>query len=120
MVDATFRFKCPACRRGSLFTGVYEVADTCETCHVRFERDEGSWTGAVVIGYTIAAVVALAAGFAMFRTWGLFRGFEFAVAGAACVGALAAYRSAKSWWVWLLWVTGQVLTDDSYETERLE
>ena len=120
MLDAAFRFRCPSCGRGGLFAGLYAVADTCPACEVRFERDEGSWTGSVVLGYAIAAVVALATGVAMFRTWGLFRGFEIAVAGAACVGALAGYRSAKGWWVWLLWVTGQVVTDESFDRERTE
>lgn len=119
MVAATLRFRCPNCREGRLFAGVYQVADTCSACSVRFERDEGSWTGPVVLGYAIAAGVALIVGILLFRTWGLFRGFEVAVAGAACVGALAGYRSAKGWWVWLLWATGQVVTDETFEREKV-
>lgn len=119
MVAATLGFRCPSCREGVLFAGVYRIAETCSVCRVRFERDEGSWTGPVVLGYAIAAFVALIVGILLYRSWGLFRGFEVVVAGAACVGALAGYRSAKGWWVWLLWVTGQVVTDETFELERV-
>ena len=117
MVSATFLFRCPNCRRGKLFVGMYRVAGVCSECGVRFERDEGSWTGPVVIGYAIAALTAAIVGVLLFRTRGLFRGFEAVVAAAACVGALAGYRSAKGWWVWLLWITGQVVTDEQFEME---
>lgn len=119
MLASTLRFVCPNCRRGRMFTGWYRVADLCPACGVRFERDEGSWTGSVVLGYAIAELTGLVVGILLFRVWGLFRGFEAAVAAAACVGALAGYRSAKAWWVWLLWMTDQVVTDETFEKEKM-
>ena len=54
------RRKCPRCGGGRLFRSWFRMLDTCPTCGLRFEREEGFFLGAYVINYGIgSAIVAL-------------------------------------------------------------
>lgn len=111
LLRTALRLRCPACGQGRLFARAFEVRERCETCGVRFERDSGSFTGPVVLGYTAGALVAAVAGLALWARFGLFPGIEWAVAGIACAAVLALYRPLKAAWIWLLWATGLVFRD---------
>lgn len=103
--------RCPACRRGSAFRGLYAVAEFCPVCGVRFERDPGSWLGAAVIAYTIAiVVVAVVGGLAIGRR-GLFVGLEWWLVGTALTTVLLVYRPVKGWWLWVMWAAGWIHRD---------
>lgn len=54
--------RCPNCGVGKLYRSFMTVADTCEHCHVRYERWEGSWTIPTVMGYATGAVFAVVGG----------------------------------------------------------
>ena len=47
--------KCPMCGEGDAFTGPLAMKDRCDACGVVFTRDEGFWTGAVVLPYILAS-----------------------------------------------------------------
>ena len=56
------KLRCPACGEGKLYTGWFDMHETCPSCGARIMRWEGSWTGPTVMGYTTGALVATAAG----------------------------------------------------------
>lgn len=47
------RQQCPRCHRGRLFTGLFHMRSECEECRLRFEREEGYWTGAMLINWLL-------------------------------------------------------------------
>jgi len=112
MLRTTFRFRCPACGDGRLFEGLYRVRATCPACGVRFERNPGTWTGPVVIGYAVGALAALLSGFLLWWAFGVFTGLRPLMLLAGFATALLAYRPIKAWWIWLLWSTGLVFRDE--------
>jgi uncharacterized protein (DUF983 family) len=56
------RLRCPRCGGGAIFAGFGTTKDTCPTCGLRFERQEGFWVGAVAVN-TVATIVVFAAVF---------------------------------------------------------
>lgn len=49
--------RCPHCRRASIFSGVWQMNDTCPHCHIRFEREQGYFTMAIFVAYLIGFVL---------------------------------------------------------------
>lgn len=41
--------KCPRCGAGRIFAGFFRLKDNCPTCGYAFEREEGYWTGAMIV-----------------------------------------------------------------------
>jgi uncharacterized protein (DUF983 family) len=103
--------RCPACREGAAFRGVYALKAQCPSCGVRFERDTGSWLGAAVIAYAFAILVVVVLGIVLVRRAGLFVGIEWWLVGAALATVLLVYRPVKGWWLWCMWAAGWVHRD---------
>ncbi len=92
--------RCPWCGKATLVRGLLQVHDRCRVCGLPFEHDEGFFLGALVINYTVTAllgiipaIVAVAAG-----TWGV----PFAIGFAAVASVLFPilfYWHAKSLWL---------------------
>ena len=40
-----------------MFTGLFGMRPACEVCHLRFEREEGYWTGAMLINWLLVCSV---------------------------------------------------------------
>jgi len=58
--------RCARCGSGHLFHGWFKMAEACPRCGLKFEREEGYWTGAIAINtiivggiFAIVFVVAL-------------------------------------------------------------
>ncbi|MGI8773451.1 MAG: DUF983 domain-containing protein [Actinomycetota bacterium] len=49
MLARGLRKRCPHCGRGKAFDGFFTMKDRCDVCSYRFEREEGYWTGAMII-----------------------------------------------------------------------
>src|SRR5436190_21346581 len=49
--------RCPRCFSGKVFRGLWTMNETCPVCGLRFEREEGYFTGAMYISYTISLVM---------------------------------------------------------------
>lgn len=49
--------RCPACRRGRIFRNLFTMHASCPNCGVVFEREEGDFVGAMVVAYSITAVL---------------------------------------------------------------
>lgn len=44
-----FRRKCPRCGQGKAFESYFRLRDNCPVCGYSFYREEGYWTGAMII-----------------------------------------------------------------------
>ena len=54
--------RCPACGRGSLFTGYFSMAAACPACGLDIRREQGYYVGAMYINYGVTAVIELSVG----------------------------------------------------------
>ena len=118
MTRATLAGRCPNCGDASMFRNLYALHPTCPSCGVRFERDTGSWLGALVMTYGAAILVLVGLSIWMIPRWGLFEGFGLTLAGAAVLTVLVFYRPAKGWWIWWMWAAGFVYRDDDRSADR--
>lgn len=118
MVRTTLTGRCPACGRASAFAGPYRLRATCPACGVRFERDEGSFLGALAVGYGFAILVLLAYALIVIPRFGLSDGVVVGLVVVAVVSVLVVYRPAKSWWLWWMWAAGFVHRDDAPPAQR--
>ncbi len=111
MLRATFRGRCPDCGKGRMFGGAIKLNEVCELCHVRFERDSGSWLGPTTLAYVVAIAAEVGLFGLLVWKWGLFPGLEYALIAGAVVSVAATYRFLKGWWIWLLWTSELVYAD---------
>lgn len=118
MLRATFLGRCPNCGEGRMFASLYGLHETCPVCGVRFERDTGSWLGALVMAYVVTILVLIAASIFLISRYGLFEGFGLTLAGTAIATVLLIYRPAKGWWTWWMWAAGFVYRDDDRSESR--
>lgn len=51
------RRRCPRCGGGGIFRRWLQMAETCPTCGLRFERTEGYWTGSMALNLVVTEVV---------------------------------------------------------------
>jgi uncharacterized protein (DUF983 family) len=58
--------RCPRCGAGKLFHHWFSMVPTCPRCGMKFEREEGYWTGAIAINtiivgglFTVVLVVSM-------------------------------------------------------------
>ena len=106
MLRTTLAGCCPACHEGPLFRGPFALRPACPHCGLPFEGASGEWLGPTVLAYGVGAVAALIAGILLVRRFGFFPGLTVLLVVIASIGALASFRFAKAWWVWLSWRTG--------------
>lgn len=106
--------RCPNCGLGRLFLGVYRVRETCEGCGVRFERDSGSWLGAMVVAYALAVFAVIVVAAITIVRWGLYQRLELVLVGTGVLTILLVYRPVKGFWVWSMWAAGLVVRDDEF------
>lgn len=59
------RLKCPACGNGRIYRSLTVMNPACPACGVVFEREEGDFVGAVVVAYSVTAVVVAAGVYAV-------------------------------------------------------
>lgn len=120
MMHTTLTGACPACHQAQAFEGPYRIRPVCTNCGVRFERDEGSFLGALAVAYGLTVLLVAAVATMLVVRWGLFEGLAFVLIGVGVVGVPLLYRSAKAWWLWWLWAAGFVLRDDDVAVKRRE
>ena len=54
-----FGNRCPSCGEGAVFSGLYQMNETCPACQYRFEREDGYFLGAMVISYFVGGFSAV-------------------------------------------------------------
>ncbi len=59
MIMALLRQKCPVCRKGDVFRGIYAMNENCPSCGLKFERESGYFLGALVIAYVMGVATVI-------------------------------------------------------------
>jgi uncharacterized protein (DUF983 family) len=54
---AMLRQRCPRCREGKIFRGMFAMNDPCPVCGLVFEREPGYFFGAMYFSYFLSAAV---------------------------------------------------------------
>lgn len=57
VVMGILRQRCPRCREGRMFKGVFTMNDPCLVCGLPFEREPGYYFGAMYFSYLLAVVI---------------------------------------------------------------
>ena len=112
MLQTTLLNRCPACGQGSIFRSWVQLHPTCPHCDARFERDPGSFLGAMAVAYGVAVLANALLGIWLFRQNFDTVTITVSVSLAAALTVLIIYRPVKAWWTWLLWRVGEVTRDD--------
>src|SRR5947209_7141285 len=59
-LGAILRQRCPRCRQGRIFQGLFTMNDPCPRCGLLYEREEGYFLGAMYISYGVSSVILAA------------------------------------------------------------
>ncbi len=57
MLGRGARLRCPRCGGGGLFERWFRMLPRCPTCGLEFEREEGYWTGAVMVNLAVTEAI---------------------------------------------------------------
>lgn len=96
--------RCPRCHKGRMAQGLLGVRDRCPHCSAEFEPEEGDFIGAMLVAYSVTAVL-IAIGIylvAVFTDLSARSQFMlWAVAGSLFL--VLTYRNMKGAWVGILY-----------------
>lgn len=56
---AFLALRCPHCLRGKIFSGLWQMRETCDVCHIQFEREQGYFMNAIFFGYILGFLAIL-------------------------------------------------------------
>jgi uncharacterized protein (DUF983 family) len=59
MLSSGLRLKCPRCGTGSLYEKPFRMRVDCNYCHLKFEREQGYFVGAIYINYAATVLIAV-------------------------------------------------------------
>ncbi|HVF53943.1 MAG TPA: DUF983 domain-containing protein [Actinomycetota bacterium] len=54
LIGRGLRKRCPRCGDGKVFEGWFTMRDACPRCGYNFSREEGYWTGAMIVNIAVA------------------------------------------------------------------
>jgi uncharacterized protein (DUF983 family) len=54
LIGRALRRVCPVCGRGRVFASWFRMVERCAVCGYRFTREEGYWTGALIVNMAVA------------------------------------------------------------------
>lgn len=94
------RLRCPRCGAPGIFQGFWTLRRFCRVCHLRFEREQGYFIGAIYINYFATVAIAIAGYFILdywlqpalstqLVLWGV----------VAVLFPIAFFRTSKSMWL---------------------
>jgi uncharacterized protein (DUF983 family) len=56
---ALLLLRCPRCRLGRIFDGIFSMKRSCSVCDLKFRTEEGFWLGAMYFGYGLAVLIVV-------------------------------------------------------------
>ncbi len=100
---AIVRQRCPRCRKGRIFRGVFAMNDPCPDCGLLFQRDEGYFVGAMYISYGTSVAIVTPLFFAASALLPDWEGYLVALLVAALYLPLTplVFRSSRVLWIYL-------------------
>jgi uncharacterized protein (DUF983 family) len=110
-----FWLRCPNCEQGHLSDNFFSMRESCEVCHVRFERKSGESAGASVIWISVLPIIGMLIYFGIDIAYPKIPLILSAVVPLAFVliaGALF-YRNARGIWIAISYLTGGVYKDET-------
>lgn len=97
------RLVCPACRRGRMYRNLQDLNERCPECGVVFERQDGEFLGAMVVAYTVLALVVIGGYFLVQAVADLSATAHIVIWSAVSLLLLVFfYRNMKGIWIGLL------------------
>ncbi len=57
VIWAILRQRCPRCRKGQMFRGRFAMNDPCPVCGLLFQREEGTFLGAMYASYILGSAL---------------------------------------------------------------
>ena len=100
--------RCPNCGEGKVLRSYFHMNQQCSSCHSVFWKNEGEWTGPMLIDFIFALAASL-------YTWAALVYFDCSLATQITVtGAIAALGGilvmpwSRSLWTMFLFVTGEM------------
>jgi len=100
IVSRGLRNRCPNCGGRRLFKEgtLFELNGECPDCHLKFEKDEGFFLGAMALNYGVTVVVFLVpVVLAWYAGWIGGRQAVGLAIGLALLMPVVLYRSSRSW-----------------------
>lgn len=101
MIRRALRLRCPVCGTGGIWRAFGQLVERCPGCDYVFEREEGYWTGGLIVNLAVAMVVfffVLVGGFV--RYGGVLPSWLAVLAGALMVLLpIACYPWSKTLWM---------------------
>ena len=93
--------RCPRCREGRPFRGLFGMEPECGVCGTKFEREPGYWLGALYFSYGLALALVLPV-----TAWMMHQGVPsftivLATLGQAALWSPLTYRYARLLWMYL-------------------
>lgn len=99
------RLTCPACGQGRIYRSLQQMNPECPHCGVRFEREEGDFLGAMVIAYSITAMLVAAGVFILLLLTDMSATAHIILwSTAATLFLVTTYRNMKGIWIGILHV----------------
>ncbi len=71
MIRRALRLRCPLCGTGGIWRSFGQLVERCPGCDYEFEREEGYWTGGLIVNLAVALLaffLVLVGGFVRFGT----------------------------------------------------
>ena len=65
LLSRGIRLRCPRCGAPTLFRGAFSMYPDCVNCHLRFEREQGYFVGAIYINYAVTAIILITGFFSL-------------------------------------------------------
>ena len=101
--------RCPRCLDGRIWRGLFSMNEVCPVCGLRFEREPGYWTGAMVASYALGVPILVVL---IFLVWLVTRWdvtFVLAVGdGLFILVAPLVWRYSRIVWLHLDWLVDPV------------
>ncbi len=90
-----------------MFSGFWDMHDRCSNCNLTYQTSAGAWLGALALGYTIGAAVAIVMAtieiiWRPLRDAGLDPAWTVVIV--SLLATLVGYRWAKAFWFALLYL----------------
>jgi uncharacterized protein (DUF983 family) len=57
LLSAILRQRCPRCRQGPIFGGLFATNESCPVCGLQFEREQGYFLGAMYLSYPLSVPI---------------------------------------------------------------
>lgn len=114
-----FRLRCPNCEQGIISDSLLQMKETCPVCDVRFERQPGESTGAMMLALPLISVLAILSFILLEIFFDFSRTFQMIfLTVLIIIFSLLIYRHIRGMWIAITYITGGLYTDEEYNVRQ--